>query len=62
VDQYQAALRVKQSGVWLMGMGISLQALNRAPEAQDAYKRAQATGTLSPELRAFVDQRMRQLP
>jgi MSHA biogenesis protein MshN len=62
VEQFQAALRQKpQSGVWLMGMGISLQALNRTSEAQDAFRRAQTAGTLTPELRAFVDQRLRQL-
>jgi MSHA biogenesis protein MshN len=62
VEQFQAALRQKpQSGVWLMGMGISLQALNRTGEAQDAFRRAQTAGTLTPELRAFVDQRLRQL-
>ena len=44
-----------------MGLGISLQALNRNTEAQEAYRRARGTNTLNPELQAFVDQRLRQL-
>ena len=62
VEQYQAALRLAPgSGVWLMGLGISLQALNRTTESQEAFQRAKATNTLNPELQAFVDQRLRQL-
>ena len=62
IDHYQAALRLApQSGVWLMGLGISLQALNRNNEAQDMFRRAKSTNTLNPELQAFVDQRIRQL-
>jgi MSHA biogenesis protein MshN len=62
IDHYEAALRLApQSGVWLMGLGISLQAVNRNPEAHSAFRRAKATNTLNPELQAFVDQRIRQL-
>ena len=62
VEHYQAALRMAPgSGVWLMGMGISLQAVNRNADAQDAFRRARASNTLNPELQAFVDQRLRQL-
>lgn len=62
VDQYQAALRLApQSGIWLMGLGISLQALKRNSEAQEAFRRARSTNTLNPELTAFVDQRLKQL-
>ncbi len=62
IAQFRAALGLKpQSGVWLMGMGMSLQALNRNTEAGDAYRRAKSSGTLKPELQAFVDQRLQQL-
>ncbi len=62
IDHYQSALRLApQSGVWLMGLGISLQALNRNSEAQDTFRRAKATNALNSELQAFVDQRLRQL-
>lgn len=62
VAQYQAALRVApQSGVWWMGLGLSLQTVGSVPEAQEALRRARASDNLSPELAAFVDQRLRQL-
>jgi MSHA biogenesis protein MshN len=40
---------------------MSLQALNRGFEAQEAYRRAKTTNSLNPELTAFADQRLRQL-
>ena len=62
VAQFRAALGLKpQSGVWLMGLGMSLQALNRNSEAGEAYRSAKSSGTLKPELQAFVDQRLQQL-
>ena len=62
VDSYRTALRLAPgSGVWWMGLGISLQSLNRNGEAQDAFRRAKAANTLTPELLAFVDQRLKQL-
>ena len=62
VEQFQAALRMKPaSGVWWLGLGISLQSANRAADAQDAFRRARATNNLSPELSAFAEQRIRQL-
>jgi MSHA biogenesis protein MshN len=44
-----------------MGLGISLQAENRIGEARDAYLRAKTTGALSPELTAFVEQKLTQM-
>ena len=62
VSAYQAALRLApRAGLWWMGMGISLQADSRSAEALDAFRRAKSTGGLSPDLLAFVDQRMKQL-
>lgn len=62
VDHYTAALAMApNSGVWQMGMGISLQALGRTAEARDAFRRAQASRALNPELQAFVGDRLRQL-
>lgn len=59
---YLLALRnAPQTGVWLMGLGISLQAENRLPEAREAFSRARTSNTLSPELQAFVEQRLKQL-
>ena len=62
VEQFQAALKARPgTGVWWLGLAISLQALNRGPEAQDAYRRARTTNNLNAELAAFADQRLRQL-
>lgn len=61
-EQYLLALqKAPQNGVWWMGLGISFQAEKRVAEAQEAYKRAKATNTLSPELLAFVEDRLGEL-
>lgn len=62
VEHYLLALRkMPENGIWWMGLGISLQAENRFPEARDAYTRAKASNTLSGELQAFVEQKLRQV-
>ncbi len=62
IEHYRQALhRAPYSAVWQMGLGISLQAENRLQEARDAFSRAMAANTLSPELQAFVEQRLKQL-
>lgn len=62
IEHYLLALRhAPQTGVWLMGLGISLQAENRLAEAREAFARARASSSLSPELLAFVEQRSKQL-
>jgi MSHA biogenesis protein MshN len=62
IDHYLAAIRLSpESGLWLVGAGISLQADDRRADAREAFQRAKATNTLSPELVAFVDQRLHQL-
>lgn len=61
-EQYWLALqKAPQNGLWWMGLGISFQAEKRVAEAQEAYKRAKATNTLSPELLAFVEERLGEL-
>jgi MSHA biogenesis protein MshN len=50
-----------QNPVWWMGLGISLQAEKRNAEALDAFRKAKASGTLSPELQAFVERKLGQL-
>lgn len=61
-DLYREALkRMPQNAVWAMGLAISLQADGRNQEALDSYKQAKAGNGLSPELLAFVEQKMTQL-
>ncbi len=60
VEQFLRALQLRgNAGVWLLGLGVSLDALGRRSEALEAYRRAQATGNLPADLQAFADQRLR---
>jgi MSHA biogenesis protein MshN len=62
VEHYQIALKAApKTAAWLMGYGISLQALARVDEAKEAYQRALDTKNLSPELQAFVQQKIHNL-
>ena len=44
-----------------VGLGISLQALQKFDDARNAYSRALSMDKLSPELKIFVEQQMRQI-
>ena len=62
IAHYQIALKLKpDNGVWLMGMGMSLQALQRNEEARDAYQRALATKGLNAQLQGFVQEKLKEL-
>ncbi len=62
IEQFRLALRgAPQHGVWLIGLGVSLQTEKRDAEALDAFKRAKATGTLTPELASFAERRINAL-
>jgi len=62
ISYYQNALAMSPvSGLWLMGMAISMQADQQKEEALDAYKRAIDTHSLTPELQAFVEQRVKEI-
>lgn len=60
VAMFDRALRLRpNAGIWLLGMGVSLEALGRDAEALEAFRRARATGNLTPELQSYADQRVR---
>lgn len=62
IEHYMVALRKSpQNGLWWMGIAISMQADNRLADARDAFGRAKASNSLSPELAAFVDNKLSQL-
>ncbi|MGA7593572.1 MAG: tetratricopeptide repeat protein [Gallionella sp.] len=62
IAHYQIALQIApNNGIWLMGYGISLQALKRNADARSAFQQALATRTLNPDLQAFVQQRLKAL-
>ncbi len=62
IEQYEEALKLApQNAVWWMGLGISLQAEKRLPEAREAYLRAKSGTGLSAELLAFVSRKLEQL-
>lgn len=46
------------SGVWWMGLGISLEHLNKPQQAMLAYRRAASSGSLEPAVQKFVDGRI----
>jgi hypothetical protein len=41
-----------------MGLGISLQSLQRRDDALAAFQRAKMSGSLSPDLLVFVDKKL----
>ena len=62
IRHYQVVLQLApDNGIWLMGYGISLQAMQRNVEAKAAFQRALDTQTLSPDLQAFVRQKLKGL-
>jgi len=62
IEHYLIALQSSPGmPAWLVGVGISLQAVNKFNDASSAYKRAQDTGQLNPQLSQFVEQRLNQL-
>lgn len=62
IEQYQVALRTNPgAGPWLLGLGISLQADNQLAKAAEVFRRAKASSSLSPELQAFAEQRLKQV-
>lgn len=62
ITHYQIALQLSPgNGVWMMGLGISMQAIQRNDEANNMFKRALESQTLSPELQVFVRRKLKEL-
>ncbi len=61
-ESYQAALRIQgmNASAWV-GLGISLEALDKRAEAAQAFRHALEAGALSEDLRAYAEQRARAL-
>ena len=60
VDHYQVATRlVPSDGRWWLGLGLAYDAEGRVNEAREALLRAKASGTLSAELLAVAEQKLR---
>lgn len=59
---YEASARLAPHvGATWLGLAISLEALERRPEAAATYRRAIASGSLGPEVKDYAEQRVRQL-
>jgi MSHA biogenesis protein MshN len=62
VEEYRGSLGASPGmAQWWVGLGISQQALAQPKDALESFRRARGAGNLTPELTAFVDQRIRQL-
>ena len=56
---YRAALHLKPGeGRWWLGLGLALAADGRDAEAQDAFRHAEASAGLTPEMKAFVEKKL----
>ncbi len=55
MNVYQQLLRQDNAnGVWWVGLGMCFEGLGQQAAANEAYQRAQSTGSLSPVLQDFV--------
>lgn len=59
-QRYQAALALRPAeGRWWYGLGLALEADQRAPEARQAFQKARDSGSLPADLAAAVEQKLR---
>ena len=59
IDIYLRLVKARpNTGIWWLGLGVSLEKLGKAKEALDAYRRAQNTGSLNLGLAKFTNNRV----
>lgn len=57
---YEAALRLRpQEARWWVGYGIALESAGRGRDAGEAFNRARNLGGLSPEIQAYLDEKLK---
>lgn len=62
INHYSTALSLNaNNSSALIGLGISSQAVGNLERAKEAFTRAQTNTTLTPELSAFIEQRLKQI-
>ena len=58
-NTYSQILKLRpDAGIWWVGLGISLEALGKKQQAQQAYTRARQSGTLRGDLARYTDNRL----
>ena len=58
-NTYSQILKLRpDAGIWWVGLGISLEALGKQQQAQQAYVRARKTGALYGDLARYTDNRL----
>jgi len=58
-NTYSEILKVRpDAGLWWVGLAISLEAMGKQQQAQQAYNRARQTGTLHGDLARYTDNRL----
>jgi MSHA biogenesis protein MshN len=56
---YSEILKLRpDTAIWWVGLGISLEALGKQQQAQQAYTRARQTGTLQGDMARYTDNRL----
>jgi MSHA biogenesis protein MshN len=63
IAHYTAALSLNTTtpAGTLIGLGISLQAMGKLAQSQEAFTLVQSSATLNPELALFVEQRIKEI-
>jgi MSHA biogenesis protein MshN len=62
IPHYLVALRSDPANAsWLVGVGVALEAVGKKADAAEAYRRADGTEHLAPEVAKFIDDRLAQI-